>query len=122
VFRGQVNERRPLPLGLFSPVNVALTDLAFRLAALGYVAFSLADLLTTSYALNHGALERNPVAASLYQSYGIAGLFAVKAAAVAAIVLTLRFMPRRPAVWLGTVFAAVMAVVVAANVGAIAPR
>src|ERR1700676_4071789 len=95
---------QPAHVGLLSPVDRALTDMAFRLVAIGYVAFSLADVLTTAYALANGGRERNPLAASVYTSYGMGGLLAFKAGVVGVIVLTLRFMPRRPACWVGTVF------------------
>ena len=108
--------------GILAPVDGAVTDWAFRVVATTYVAFSLLDCLTTAYALSHGGSERNPIAASLYRGHGIGALFLLKALVVAAILLALRLMPRRVAVWVGTAFAAAVAGVVAANLGAIASR
>lgn len=107
---------------MLAAIDRRVTDWLFYAVAFGYVAFSLADLLTTSYALEHGGRERNPIAASLYASYGFGALVVFKAVVVAVIVLTLRFIPRRAAVWVGTVLAAVMALVVIANTGALSSR
>ncbi len=117
-----LRSRRAVDSILMSRVDRTATDWAFWLVAVGYIAFSLADCLTTSYVLAHGGHERNRVAASLYELYGIGALYAFKAAIVAIIVLTLRYLPRRPGVWVGTVFAAGMALVVSANLGAIHPH
>ena len=107
---------------MLEAIDRRVTDWLFYAVATGYVVFSLADLLTTSYALQHGGRERNPIASSLYATHGFGALVAFKLAVVAVIVVTLKLMPRRPAVWVGTALAATMAIVVTANVGAIAPR
>jgi hypothetical protein len=123
VFRGQpARSRRIFDAALLSQVDRTSVNFAFWLVAGGYVIFSLVDCLTTSYGLAHGGRERNPIAASLYASYGIGALFALKAAIVAVIVLTLQHLPRRPAVWVGVVFAAAMGLVVSANLAAITPH
>lgn len=103
---------------LFAQVDTAAADFAFWLAAAGYIVFSLADCLTTAYVLARGGHERNPIASSLYASYGIGALFAFKAAVVAVILLTLRYLPRRPAVWVATAFTVTVALTVVANLGA----
>ena len=103
---------------LFSRVDRAATDGLFRIVALAYVAFSLGDCVTTAYVLAHGGRERNPIASSLYGSYGMGALVAFKAAVVAVILVTLGFLPRRPAVWVATAFCVIAALAVAGNLQA----
>ena len=117
-----VRRRDHRDAGVLAPLDRAATDWLFRLVAVSYVAFSFLDCLTTAYGLAHGGRERNPIAAALYREHGVAALFAFKGLVVVVIVLALRLLPRRPAVWAGTVFAAVAAVAVSANLGAIGAR
>lgn len=105
---------------MLAAVDKRITDWLLFAVALGYTALSLADCLTTSYALTHGGHERNPVAAVLYHAHGMGALVAFKMTVVVLIVVALRFMPRRPALWVGTSFATLMALVVTANMAAIA--
>jgi hypothetical protein len=85
-------------------------------AVLAYVFFSLLDCLTTSVALHSGrAYERNPFAASIYASHGIAGLYLIKFMVVAAIIVALMIMPRRMATWIAVGFTALGALAVVSN-------
>jgi Domain of unknown function (DUF5658) len=91
------------------------SNLAFRLTAAAYIAFSLLDCVTTAEALARGGHERNPLAASLYAHYGVASLFALKAVIVAAIIAVLALLPRRVAVWVAIAFSAVVVSAVVGN-------
>ncbi len=102
-------------------VNARATNWTFRLVLVAYVALGLADVLTTQYGLAHGGQERNPIAAALYAQFGIASLYVFKVLIVAVILVGLRLMPRRIAVWVGTAFAAVTALAVIGNLQVIAP-
>ena len=104
---------------MLEAIDRRVTDWLFYAVAMSYVVFSLADLLTTWYALAHGGRERNPLAASLYGAYGVGALFAFKAVVVILIVTVLRLIPRRAAVWVATVFTATAALVVSANLGSL---
>ena len=97
----------------------------FMLALTAYVLFSLFDWVTTAVALASGGSEANPVAASVFASFGDAGLLAFKAVVVTVIVAILVFIPRRImslrlATWVAAIFAVISAVIVIHNVQAYA--
>lgn len=94
-------------------------DRAFLLATGMYVFFGTLDCLTTAQALAHGAHERNPIAARLYAHYGVLSLYAFKALVVGVILVGLTLLPRRVGVWVATVFAVVIGLIVVANSQAI---
>ena len=107
-----------------SPLRRRVAEVAVNRLFLGaaflYVFFSTLDCLSTASALADGAGERNPAAAALNARYGIVSLFVFKVAVVAVILIALAAMPRRPAVWVLTTFAAAIGVVVIANFHAVA--
>lgn len=89
---------------------------AFSIAVAAYVLFSMLDCFTTAVALASGqAFERNPFAASIYAAHGVYGLYLLKFIVVAAIIIGLRMLPRGIATWVATVFTAVIALAVVAN-------
>jgi Domain of unknown function (DUF5658) len=92
---------------------------ALLLAAASYVAFGLLDCVTTAVALSHGGREGNPLAASLYERFGVASLFAFKGIVIAIILAVVTILPRRPAAWIVTSFAAAVAFAVVGNLHAI---
>jgi hypothetical protein len=92
---------------------------AFQVAALAYVFFGLLDCVTTAVALARGGREGNQFAASLYSSYGLAGLFTLKAIVVALILGILVIVPRRLAAWVTTAFASGVALAVVGNLHAL---
>lgn len=93
----------------------------FTISVGAYVLFSLLDCFTTAVALAGGhAFERNPFAAAIYQAHGIAGLYVLKLVVVAAIIVGLRVLPRRLAPWVATVFTAIAAAAVVANLHVLA--
>jgi hypothetical protein len=88
----------------------------FSIAVVAYILFSLLDCLTTAVALTSGrAYERNPFASSIYASHGIAGLYLLKLAVVSVIIVGLRALPRKVALWVATCFTAVVALAVVGN-------
>lgn len=88
----------------------------FSLGVVAYVFFSLLDCFTTAVALAGGrAYERNPIARSIYLGHGISGLFVVKFAVVAVVIVALITVPRRVASWVAVVFTAAVAVAVVGN-------
>ena len=87
----------------------------FHVVVTAYVLSSIADCVTTAFALTGGAREANPFAAKLYTLYGIGGLFVFKAAIVGLVLVGLRHLPRRAAVWAGVAFTAVTAIAIAIN-------
>jgi len=104
---------------LLSRVDTRDRDAAFVFAILSYVLFSVLDVMTTLAALAQGLRERSRLGASLYMQYGSAGLWVAKGAVVGLIVAVLVVMPRRVAVWVGTVFAVWTAVAVIGNLHAL---
>jgi len=92
---------------------------ALLLAASGYIAFGLLDCVTTAVALAHGGHEGNPLAASLYERFGVASLFAFKGIVIAAILAVATILPRRVAAWIITAFAVGVASTVVGNLHAI---
>jgi hypothetical protein len=104
---------------LLARVDTRDRDAAFLFAILSYVLFSVLDVMTTVVALRQGLHEHNGLAASLYEQYGSAGLWAAKGAVVALIVVVLAMMPRRVAVWVGTAFAVWTALAVVGNLHAL---
>ncbi|HET9051835.1 MAG TPA: DUF5658 family protein [Candidatus Dormibacteraeota bacterium] len=92
----------------------------FAVAWVVYLAGNVADAMTTGQALAHGLRERNPLAAAVYDHAGIGGLWALKSAVLALMLVALVAVPRRIAVVLAVIFAATMAVDVAANLDALA--
>jgi Mg2+/Co2+ transporter CorB len=104
---------------LLSRVDTRDRDAAFALAILSYALFSVLDVMTTIVALGRGLHERSALGASLYMQYGAAGLWVAKAALVGVIVAVLAVMPRRVAVWVGTVFAVWTALAVVGNLHAL---
>ena len=108
---------------LFSRVSSRDGRAVFILAVMAYILFSLFDWVTTAVALASGGAEGNPVAASVFASFGNAGLLAFKAIVVAVIVAILAFIPRRImslrlATWVAAIFAVISAVIVIHNVQA----
>lgn len=98
-------------------LDEATAERTFHAVAIAYVVCSVADCLTTAFAIaGGGAREGNPFAAKLYAEFGIGGLFVFKAAIVGLILIGLRHLPRRAAVWVGLAFAAVTATAVVYNV------
>lgn len=101
-------------------------DRAIFIGALAaYGLFSLFDWVTTAVALGSGGSEGNPIAASVFASFGNAGLLAFKAIVVAVIVAVLVFIPRRImslrlATWVAAIFAIISAFIVIHNVHAYA--
>jgi hypothetical protein len=95
-------------------------NLAFRVAVYAYLVFGILDCITTAVALFHGGREGNPLAASLYASYGLMGMFAFKSIVVAFIVFVLTLLPRRIATWMTTWFAATVGFGVIGNLHQIA--
>lgn len=85
-----------------------------------YLVGNIADAVTTNQALSHGMRERNPLAATLYAHAGIEGLWLMKTAVLALMLVALVAVPRRVAVLLAVIFAATMAFDVAANLDALA--
>ena len=90
----------------------------YTIAAL-FVLLQLADVLTTTFALRNGAVEANPVAATLMQAHGEPAVYAVKllaALGVLGVVVALR----RPRLWLAPRIAnALMLLVVMVNLTAL---
>lgn len=108
---------------LFARVSPRDDRAIFVLALAAYVLFSLFDWLTTAVALASGGAEGNPLAASVFASFGDVGLLAFKAVVVAIIIAVLVLIPRRVmslrvATWIAAVFAVVSAVFVIHNVQA----
>lgn len=108
---------------LFTRVSPRDGRAVFILALTAYTLFSLFDWVTTAVALASGGSEGNPVAASVFASFGDAGLLAFKAVVVAVIVSILVFIPRRImslrlATWVAAIFAVMSAVIVIHNVHA----
>ena len=100
---------------LFGQVTTRQQDV-FAIAVAAYVLFSMLDCFTTAAALKRGyAYERNPFAASIYGAHGVFGLFLFKFIVVAVIILGMRILPRNAATWVATVFSAVIALAVVAN-------
>jgi len=93
----------------------APAERTFHVVVTAYVLCSIADCLTTAFALVGGAREANPFAARLYAEYGIGGLFVFKAAIVGLILIGLRHLPRRAAVWAAALFTGVTAIAVLLN-------
>ena len=90
----------------------------FAISLAAYILFSLLDCFTTAVALASGrAIERNPFAAAIYGSHGILGLYFLKFAVLALIIIGMRVIPRGVAAWLATAFTAVVALAVASNLG-----
>src|SRR5215472_512121 len=87
------------------PTSAALTRLlrspGFAAAWIVYLIGNVADAVTTSQALPHGMRERNPLAAALYEHAGIGGLWLMKTAVLALMLVALVAVPRRVAVILG---------------------
>jgi hypothetical protein len=100
---------------LLARVDTRDRDAAFVFAIVSYALFSVLDVMTTIAALGRGLHERSALGASLYMEYGAAGLWVAKAAVVGVIVAVLTVMPRRVAVWVGTVFALWTALAVVGN-------
>jgi hypothetical protein len=90
-------------------------NLAFRLAVYAYVTFGILDCVTTGIGLAVGGREGNPLAASIYQHYGLASLFAFKAIVMAFIIVVLTLLPRRVAAWTTIAFTLGVAVGVVGN-------
>lgn len=110
---------------LFARVSPRDNRAIFFFALAAYGLFSLFDWVTTAVALASGGSEGNPIAASVFASFGNAGLLAFKAIVVAVIVLVLVFIPRRVmslrlATWVAAIFAVISAVIVIHNVQAYA--
>ena len=108
---------------LFSRLSRRDDRAAFVFAVAAYVLFSLFDWVTTAFALASGGSEGNPVAASVFASFGDAGLLAFKALVVAVIVAVLVLIPRRVmslrlATWVAAIFAVISAFIVIHNVQA----
>jgi hypothetical protein len=89
------------------------------LAASAYVAFGLLDCVTTAVALTHGGREGNPLAASLYERFGVVSLFAFKGIVISVILAVATLLPRRTAAWIVTAFAVAVAFAVVGNLHAI---
>jgi hypothetical protein len=104
---------------LLSRVDTRDHDAVFFFAILSYVLFSALDVMTTVVALGRGLRERSSLGASIYVQYGAAGLWVAKVVVVGLIVAVLALMPRRVAVWVGTVFAVWTAVAVIGNLHAL---
>lgn len=100
---------------LLSRVPQRDLNAAFVFAAASYMLFSALDVMSTVSALQGGLRERNVFGASVYASYGSAGLWALKAVVVAAIVAVLVLIPRRIAVWVATALTLMTAVAVVSN-------
>ena len=112
-----------VPRRLFARVSPRDGRAAFIFAVAAYVLFSLFDWITTAVALESGGTEGNPLAASVFSSFGDAGLLAFKAIAAGMIIAILVFIPRRImslriATWVAAVFAMISAVIVIHNVQA----
>ena len=110
---------------LFSRLSTRDDRAAFVLALAEYVLFSLFDWVTTALSLQVGGTEGNPLAASVFSTFGNAGLLVFKAVVVAVIIAILVLIPRRimslrVATWIGAIFAVVAAVIVIHNVQAYA--
>lgn len=110
---------------LFSRASPRDGRAVFILAVTAYILFSLFDWVTTAVALGSGGIEGNPLAASVFASFGDAGLLAFKGVVVAVIVAILVFIPRRImslrlATWVAAIFAVISAVIVIHNVQAYA--
>ena len=104
---------------LLSRVDSRDRNAAFYFAIVTYALFSVLDVMTTVRALGDGLHERNAFGASLYDTYGAAGLWAAKGIVVSLIVAMLVAMPRRVAVWVGTALAVWTALVVIGNLHAL---
>lgn len=120
--------RRPLGGALLRALRSEVAkrdkDVIFRSVTVAYALFSLLDWMTTSTALELGGRERNPIASSLYEQYGSAGLLLFKALVVGVIIAVLiriprRIMSRRVAVWVATAFVVVTAIAVLGNIHAL---
>jgi hypothetical protein len=105
--------RRPDVAGL-------LQDRTLRLLWIVYCGMSAADCLSTGRALGLGLRERNPLGASLYEHWGMASLWAIKAIVLGAILVGLSVLPRRAAAAVTAVFALSAVVTVLANLQALA--
>src|SRR5215472_3337824 len=110
---------------LFSRLSPRDDHAAFLLAIAAYVLFSLFDWITTAVSLEVGGAEGNPLAASVFSTFGNSGLLVFKALVVAVIIAILVVMPRRVmslrvATWIAAIFAVVSAVIVIHNVQAYA--
>ena len=90
----------------------------YTIAAL-FVLLQLADVLTTTFALRNGAVEANPVAATLMQAHGEPAVYAAKLA-LALAVLGVVVALKRPRLWLAPRVAnVIMVLVVAINTTAL---
>ncbi|MGA8014747.1 MAG: DUF5658 family protein [Candidatus Dormiibacterota bacterium] len=94
----------------------SLTGRAFLTAWAAYVVLSGVDCLTTAYALAHHLGENNPIAARLYYQWGAGALWAFKFAVLAVMLPLLALLPRRLAVVVAAVLAAIMWLNDASNV------
>ena len=95
----------------------------FAIAVAAFVLFSMLDCFTTAAALASGyAYERNPFAASIYGAHGVFGLVLFKLIVVAVIIIGMRILPRNAATWVATVFSAIIALAVVANLHVILAR
>lgn len=110
---------------LFGRVSQRDNRAIFIGALTAYGLFSLFDWITTAVALASGGTEGNPIAATVFASFGDAGLLAFKALVVALIVAVLVLIPRRImslrlATWVAAIFAVIAAFTVIHNVQAYA--
>ena len=110
---------------LFSRLSRRDERAAFLFAVAAYALFSVFDWVTTAVALASGGSEGNPLAASVFASFGDAGLLAFKALVVGVIVTVLVVIPRRImslrlATWVAATFAVISAFIVIHNVQAYA--
>jgi uncharacterized BrkB/YihY/UPF0761 family membrane protein len=110
---------------LLAPVSRRDRRAVFMFALVAYVFFSLFDWITTALALAAGGDEGNPLAASVFGTFGNIGLLVFKIIVVGIIIAILVFIPRRimslrVATWIGAIFALVAAVIVIHNVQAYA--
>lgn len=110
---------------LFAPVSKRDGRAVFLFALFAYALFSLFDWVTSAVALGAGGAEGNPIAASVFSSFGDAGLLVFKVVVVAVIMTVLTRIPRRimslrVATWVAATFAVVSAITVVHNVAAYA--
>ena len=87
-----------------------------------FVILSALDVLLTSLVLNQygSAMEMNPIAAMIYDHFGVPGLIALKVVSVGSALFLCRFVPPRERRWLMLFACLVTSVVVVMGVMAYA--
>lgn len=98
-------------------VRRVLADRGLRKPLTYFAALQMLDVLSTAAGLLAGLRELNPVTVDVLHRYGLAGLVIQKVPVLIGALLGIALLPRRSAVIAAWACTAVMAVVLAGNVG-----